>query len=299
QEDLVRVGIIKIADRGALWYMDKIADKYGFRVSYSVYPTPGDAAKAVAKGDVDIAAPGLANAITLRNQGKPVVVIAGFSKGGLTVVGRKDLGLTTFAQLKGHKVGLIKGSNADLSFLGMLEKYKISYSEQPGKDVQILYGKSYPSLSAALLTKNIDAACFPDPFGTQAISRGYANKIGHPYDTPIGEPVRPLITSEKFYNENQALLVRMLKCLTESSKIFQTQPAVAEAFVTKTMFGGFLSGKEYRTMATNGSYTTDITVEHIQTTIDMMNRYGMIELDPKNPLKASSFVKLDLLKKAK
>ncbi|NTV46185.1 MAG: ABC transporter substrate-binding protein [Chlorobiales bacterium] len=161
QEDLVRIGIVKISDRGALWYMEKLADKYGFRASYSVYPTPGDAAKAVAKGDVDIAAPGLGNAISLRSQGKPIVVIAGFSKGGLTVVGRKDLGLTTFLQLKGRKVGLIKGSNADLSFLGMLEKYKLSYSEQPGKDIQILYGKSYPALSAALLTKNIVRHVFP------------------------------------------------------------------------------------------------------------------------------------------
>ncbi|NTV46186.1 MAG: hypothetical protein HGB11_06620 [Chlorobiales bacterium] len=93
--------------------------------------------------------------------------------------------------------------------------------------------------------------------------------------------------------------MHVLKCLTESSKIFQTQPDVAETFVTKTMFGGFLTPREYRSIATNGSYTTDITVEHIQTTIDMMSKYGMIEQDPKNPLKASSFVKLDLLKKAK
>ncbi|NTW48949.1 MAG: ABC transporter substrate-binding protein, partial [Chlorobiales bacterium] len=242
--------------------------------------------------------PGLTDAIAVRNQGKPIVVISGFSKWAVTVVAHKDLGLTSFTQLKGRKVGLIKGTNADLSFLGMLEKYKLSYSEQPGADIQIVYYKSYPALSAALLTKNVDAAGFTDPYGTQAVFRGYGTKL-QPGNTPLGQPMSPLVTTEKFYDENQALIVRVLKCLTEANKIFQTQPDVAETFVTKTMFGGFLTPREYREMATNGSYTTDMTLDHVQTTIDMMNRYAMVQLDSKTPLKAASFVNLDLLRKAK
>lgn len=296
QEDLVRIGIVKIANRGSVWYMEKLAQKYNFRVAYSIYPTPGDAARGVAKGQVDMAAPGLGTVIKLRNEGQPVVVISGFSKGGLMVVGRKDLGMTSLAQLKGRKVGLIKGTNAELAFLGMLDKYNISYSEKPGKDVQIIYGRSYPALSASLLTKYIDAASFPEPYATQAILRGYATKILQPYQTPLGEPIRPLITNEKFYNDNPDLTLRVLQCLSEATQIFETQPDVATEFVTKTMFGGFLRAKEYRAMAANDKFTTDMSVEHIQATIDMMNKYGMID---KTPLKASSFVRVDLLNKAK
>jgi NitT/TauT family transport system substrate-binding protein len=47
----------------------------------------------------------------------------------------------------------------------------------------------------------------------------------------------------------------------------------------------------------NAAFTYDITAEHVQTTADLMVKYGVGKL-PTTP-KASDFVKLDLLGKAK
>jgi len=47
----------------------------------------------------------------------------------------------------------------------------------------------------------------------------------------------------------------------------------------------------------NAAFTYDLTAEHIQTTTDMMVKYGVGRLQ--NPPKAADWVRLDLLQKAK
>jgi NitT/TauT family transport system substrate-binding protein len=47
----------------------------------------------------------------------------------------------------------------------------------------------------------------------------------------------------------------------------------------------------------NADYTTDVTLEHVDTTTDFMQKYGVGRMA--KPPKASEWVKLDLLQKAK
>jgi NitT/TauT family transport system substrate-binding protein len=47
----------------------------------------------------------------------------------------------------------------------------------------------------------------------------------------------------------------------------------------------------------NADYTYDVTLEHIDITTDYMNKYGVGRMQ--SPPKASDWVKLDLLQKAK
>lgn len=279
--------------------MDKLASKHNLRIAYTTYPTGADAVKAVAKGEVDIASTEMIGTVKARNNGDPLLIIGGFSKGGVNIIGRSALGLKSITQLKGRKVGVVKGSTHELILFATLDKYKLTYSDQPGKDVQIVYASSYPALSSALLTKNIDAMCQSEPQASQAISRGYGNSIRLPYDTPLGEPGRAIITTEKFYKEHPDLALRVMRCFVEATETFIKQPDLAESFITKTMFGGFISSDEYRDAIANAPFTTDMTTDHVQTAIDMMSKYGLIQLDPKKPLKASSFVREDLIEKAK
>jgi NitT/TauT family transport system substrate-binding protein len=296
-QDLVRVGTLKFVHYGAVWYMEKLAPKYNLRISYTVYPVGVDVVKGVAKGEVDMGSTEMTGTIKARNNGDPLLIIGGFSKGGVNIIGRTALGLKSISQLKGHKVGVVKGSTHELVLFATLDKYNLTYSEQPGKDVQIVYASSYPALSSALLTKNVDAACQSEPQASQAISRGYGTSIRLPYDTPLGEPGRAIIATEKFYNSDVAL--RAMRCFVEATETFIRQPDLAESFIIKTLFGGFITSDEYREAIANAPFTTDMTTGHVQTAIDLMSKYGLIQLDPKKPLKAKAFVREELLEKAK
>jgi len=63
------------------------------------------------------------------------------------------------------------------------------------------------------------------------------------------------------------------------------------------VFKGQLSAQDYADAIGNSPFTYDITVEHVQTTADLMVEYGVGKL-AKAP-QAKQYVKLDLLERAK
>jgi NitT/TauT family transport system substrate-binding protein len=146
------------------------------------------------------------------------------------------------------------------------------------------------------MAKNIDAMCQSEPQSAQAISKGFGVEINKPYDTPIGEPVRTLIMTETIYN-NRDVAQRFMKCFVEATKFFIDNPQAAEHYVRAKMFKGQLTAEDYRDATENSQFTYDVTVEHVQTSTDMMAKYGIGKMA--NPPVAKDYVKLDLLQKAK
>jgi NitT/TauT family transport system substrate-binding protein len=90
---------------------------------------------------------------------------------------------------------------------------------------------------------------------------------------------------------------RFMKCFVEASKYFIEHPADAEKYVREKLFKGQLSRTDYKDAIENSPFTYDVTVQHIQTTTDMMVKYGIGRM-AKAPV-ARDYVKLDLLEKAK
>jgi NitT/TauT family transport system substrate-binding protein len=211
-------------------------------------------------------------------------------------VGRKELGLTSIAQLKGRKVGVPRGGAQEILLFAELAKAGLSWSQQGDKDVRILY-LAYADLNQALQQGQIDAMSQSEPQSTQAIAAGYGNEIVKPYDTPLGEPSRALVITEALYHDKPDVARRVLECFVAATKEFLADPALAERYVREQMFKGQLSHEEYAAALSNASFTYDITVGEVQTTGELMVKYGVGKLD-KAP-DASSFVKLDLLHKAK
>jgi NitT/TauT family transport system substrate-binding protein len=296
-EDLVRLGNLKFAHYGAVWYMKEIAPKYGLRIDEKIFAKGLDIVPGILAGEVDVAASALDAAIAGRAAGAPVYVVAGFAKGGVRIVGRSDLALKTVAALKGRKVGVPRGGAQELALLVELQKAGLSWSDKPGeKDVQIVY-LAYADLNQALLGKNIDAMCQSEPQATQAISKGFGKEIVKPYDTPMGEPVRAMVMTKKLYEEKPDVAARVLKCFVDATKTFLQNPALAEKYVRETMFKGQLSAEEYREAMANAAFTYDISVEHVQITTDFMQKVGVGKMA--SPPAAKEWVKLDLLEKAK
>ncbi|MBV6320248.1 ABC transporter substrate-binding protein [Duganella violaceipulchra] len=295
-QEVVRLGNLKFAHYGAVSYIKEIAPKCGIKVEERVFAKGLDVMQGIIAGELDVGTTASEAAISGRASGAPIFVVAGFAKGGARLVGRADLKLKSVKDLKGKKVGVTRGGIQEVLLLAELQQAGLSASDQPGKDVQLIY-LAYADLNQALLGKNIDAMMNSEPQSSQSINKGYGNEILKPYDTPIGEPIRTMVMTEKFYKEKRPLAEKFMRCFVEATKTFIEQPAVAEKYVRETVFKGQISKDDFDDAIGNSPYSYDITPEHIQITTDVMFKTGVGRMS--KPPAAREWVKTDLLDAAK
>jgi len=295
-QEEVRLGNLKFAHYGAVSYMKEHCKKFGLDVRETVFPKGIDIFPAIVKGEVDLAASAADSAIANRAGGGPVYVVAGFAKGGARLVSRTDLALKTVAQLKGRRVGVARGGAQELLLLAELAQAGLSWSDKEGKDVQLVY-LPYADLNQALLQKQIDAMCQSEPQSAQAINKGFGAEMLKPYDTPLGEPVRVLVMTERLYRERPAVAAKVLECFVDATRTFLANPKLAEKYVVEQMFKGQITSDDFQDAISNSPFTYDVTVEHVQVTTDLMAKYGVGKMAA--PPRASDWVKLDLLQRAK
>ena len=295
-DEVVHLGNLKFAHYGAVSYMKDHCKKLGLDVQEIVFPKGIDIFPAIVKGEVDIAASAADAAIANRAGGGAVYVVAGFAKGGARLVAAADQPLAKVADLKGKKVGVARGGAQELLLLAELAKAGLSWSDQPGKDVQVVY-LPFADLNQALMQKQIDAMCQSEPQSSQAVNKGFGKEMLKPYDTPIGEPVRVLVMTEKMYRERPAVAQKVMDCFVESTRAFLSDPKLAEKYVVEQMFKGQITSQDYNDAMGNAAFTYDVTAEHIQVTTDLMVKYGVGKMA--SPPRAEDWVKLDLLAKAK
>ncbi|HET9552972.1 MAG TPA: ABC transporter substrate-binding protein, partial [Anaeromyxobacteraceae bacterium] len=157
-QEVVRLGNLKFAHYGAVSFMKEHCKKFGLDVRETVFPKGIDIFPAIVKGEVDLAASAADAAIANRAGGGKVYVVAGFAKGGARLVARADLDLKKVADLKGRKVGVARGGAQELLLLAELSKAGLTWSDAPGKDVQLVY-LPFADLNQALLQRQIGAMC--------------------------------------------------------------------------------------------------------------------------------------------
>ncbi|HJV50188.1 MAG TPA: ABC transporter substrate-binding protein [Noviherbaspirillum sp.] len=295
-EDLVRLGNLKFAHYGAVSYIKEIAPKCGIKVEERVFAKGPDVMQAILAGELDVGATASEAAISGRANGAPIYIVAGFAKGGARLLARSDNGIKSVKDLKGKKVGVTRGGIHEVLLAAELAQAGLTMSDQPGKDVQIIY-LAFPDLNQALLGKNVDAIMQSEPQSSQAISKGYGVEILKPYDTAVGEPVRTMVMTEKFYRERRAVAERFMRCFVQATKTFIDNKDVAEKYVRENIFKGQLSKDDFYNAIGNSPYSYDVTPEHIQITTEVMNKYKVGRMS--NPPVAKEWVKLDLLDGAK
>jgi NitT/TauT family transport system substrate-binding protein len=295
-EDVVRLGNLKFAHYGAVSYMTQLRDKCGVRVEERFFAKGPDVMQALIAGELDIGATGSEASIAGRANGVPIFIVGGFATGGARLLARPDAGIKKVADLKGKRVGVTRGGIQDLLLIAVLAQAGLTYSDRPGKDVHLTY-LLYPDLNQALLAKELDAIMQTEPQSSQAIAKGFGVEVIKPYDTPIGSPVRTLVMTEKLYKEKRAVAEKLMKCFVMSTRMFMDDPKLASRYVRGTLFKGQVSEAEFDAAIGNSPYAYDITAQHIQTTIDLMAKYGLGKFR-KTPV-ATDFVKTDLLEQAK
>jgi len=198
--------------------------------------------------------------------------------------------------MKGKKVGVARGGVQEIALLAELAQNGLTWTNGAGKDVNIVY-LAYADLNQALQQKQIDAMSQSEPQSTQAINKGFGVEITKAYDTPMGEPIRALVMTEKLYKEKPDVARRVIECFVDATKTFLDKPDQAEKYVRESLFKGQLTHEDYKDAMSNAGITYDITVEHVQVTTDLMVKHGVGKMS-KAP-KASDWVKLDLLQRAK
>ena len=295
-QDLVRLGNLKFAHYGAVSYMKELAPKYRLRIEERVFPKGIDINPAIVAGEIDASAAALDAAIAGRAAGVPIYVVAGFARGGARLVVGSGSGIRSLQDLRGKKVGVARGGAQEVLLLAELAKAGLSWSDRPGKDVLVLY-LPFADLNQALLAKNIDAMCQSEPYSSQALHRRFGVELLKPYDTPIGEPIRALVITEKLYRERRDVAQRFLLCFVEATRKFIDEPKVAENYVREVMFKNQISAEDYQDAIGNSPFSYDISVAHVQLTTDLMLKYGVGRMA--HPPKAADWVKLDLLTEAK
>jgi NitT/TauT family transport system substrate-binding protein len=295
-QDVVRVGNLKLAHFGAISYINQIASTCGLKIEEKIFAKGLDIMQAMIAGELDVGATASESVTSARASGASVYVVGGFAKGGARLLVKPDGGMKTVADLKGKKVGVTRGGIQEILLAAVLGEAGITSSDQPGKDVQLVY-LNWPDLNQALLQKQLDAVMQTEPQGSQAISAGFGVEIMKPYNTPIGSPLRTLVMTEKFYNEKKPAAQKFMTCFLKATKTFMDEPATAEKFVRETMFKGQLSVEDFQAAIGNAPYAFDMSTEHMQITADTMFKYGIGKMQ-KAPV-ASDFVKLDLLDAAK
>ncbi|NVD98981.1 ABC transporter substrate-binding protein [Massilia sp. BJB1822] len=295
-QEVVRLGNLKFAHYGAVSYIKEIAPKCGIKVEEHVFAKGLDVMQAIIAGELDVGSTASEAAISGRAGGAPIYVVAGFAKGGARLVGRTDLKMKTVRDLKGKKVGVTRGGIQEVLLLAELQQAGLTASDQPGKDVQIVF-LAYADLNQALLGKNIDAMMQSEPQSSQSINKGFGTEIIKPYDTPIGEPVRTMVMTEKFYKERRPVAEKFMRCFVEATRTFIDKPDVAEKYVREVIFKGQITKDDFQDAISNSPYSYDISPEHIQITTDVMAKTGVGKMA--KPPVAKEWVKTDLLDQAK
>ncbi|WP_332877240.1 ABC transporter substrate-binding protein [Massilia sp. S19_KUP03_FR1] len=295
-QEVVRLGNLKFAHFGAVSYIKEIAPKCGIRVEEKIFAKGLDVMQAIMAGELDVGATASEAAISGRAGGAPIYVVAGFAKGGARLVARLDANVKSVKDLKGKKVGVTRGAIQEVLLMAELQKAGLSADSAPGKDVQLIY-LAYADLNQALMSKNIDVMMQSEPQSSQAINKNFGVEVLKPYDTPIGEPVRTMVMTEKFYKERRAVAEKFMKCFVQATKAFLDDRALAEKYVRETVFKGQITKDDFDDAIGNSMFTYDITPEHIQVTTDIMAKTGVGRMA--KPPVAKDWVKTDLLTEAK
>jgi NitT/TauT family transport system substrate-binding protein len=295
-QEVVRLGNLKLAHFGAVSYTTQLTAKCGIKVEEKLFPKGPDVMQAMVAGELDVGATASEASVAARAVGIPIYVVAGFAKGGARLIALPGSNIKTIEDLKGKRVGVMRGSIQEILMAAELGKHNLTFSDQPGKDVTITY-LLYPDLNQALISKNLDVIMQTEPQSSQAISGGYGVEVMKPYDTAIGSPSRTLVMTEKFYKEKPALAQKFMNCFVMATKAFIDDPKLASKYVRETLFKGQVTEADFDAAIGNAPYSYDITPEHLQITGDIMAKYGVGKF-PKGPI-ATEYVKTDLLEKAK
>lgn len=208
-------------------YLEEALEKEGYTVKWKMFTHGGTLLEGLYSKAIDYGHAADGSGIFAQASGKPLVYVGADAPNpeGVGLMVLKDSGITSVEQLKGKKVGVLKGGNHHYLAILALEKVGLT-----ADDVNWVYPEDAAQGRAIFETKQVDALASYDPFFasaeteldtltfTENVDYGYPNRTFY-YATPEfaqeqAEIVNLILEatdkSDKWANENKAEVAKLL-----------------------------------------------------------------------------------------
>jgi len=142
-------------------FLEETLKEEGYKVEWEMFTHGGTLLEGLYAGAIDYGHAADGSAIFAQAAGKPLVYVGADAPNpeGVGLMVLKDSGITQVEQLKGKKVGVLKGGNHHYLAILALEKAGLSFD-----DVEWVYPEDAAQGRSIFETKKIDALASYDPF---------------------------------------------------------------------------------------------------------------------------------------
>lgn len=143
------------------------------KVEMVPFKSSADVFVAMRSGEIDMASMGM-NVMAsglVDNPDLPISMVAGLSPGRSQIIVRKGADISDWEDLRGKKLGIIRGSTDELIFNIALAQNDIDMDE----DAEVTTLQASADLLLALRNGDIDASVTYQPYSAQAVSEGIAD----------------------------------------------------------------------------------------------------------------------------
>jgi NitT/TauT family transport system substrate-binding protein len=175
----IKVGMLKTVNTVVMQFYQKFAAP-GVTYQVIAFDSPPDGKDAVVSGSVDFGIFGLAAATLGAASGQPVVILAAAGGKAMAIVVSSTSTAKTFADLKGKKVGIQRGSTQEVVFNELLKMNKMTATDV--QEVRMSFGDMANALDAG----SIDAYVGSEPGPSINVLNGKGKILMYPYNTPVG-----------------------------------------------------------------------------------------------------------------
>jgi NitT/TauT family transport system substrate-binding protein len=173
EEPTVKVGWVK-ALSWTPWAAGVEAVK-GLKVDLVPFGSSNEELIALASGSIDMAPVGYNNVAALLAAGQvPARFVSGISAYGSAIIVKKGSGIKDWSDLKGKKVGSVRGSTQYVNLVTSLAQHGLDVNNP--KDVDFVSIQNFNDLNIALQHGDVDAIVTFPPLSEQALKAGYAER---------------------------------------------------------------------------------------------------------------------------
>lgn len=268
----VRIGTLASQTQPALAWQKEYFKEEGVSVEIVTFSTGPAEVEAFTSGDLDLILVGDLPFLNGVNNGVDLQVVAFYQSSykDCQLAVRDEANIKSFADLKGKKVSVPVGSNAQPILYEMLEKGGLTED-----DIELI-NLSAADGSNALISKDVDAAITWDPFIANAVAEGGISVLA---DTTDFRPlVCPILSSTQFVNEHHDAVERTLKALYRAG--IWAKANVEEAAALVADYFGADSADSYIISISNKDLDirlTDEKLEALKKGNESCYRFGITE----------------------
>ncbi|NEI74029.1 aliphatic sulfonate ABC transporter substrate-binding protein [Rhizobium lusitanum] len=203
-------------------------DKAGLDVNLKIIEASSDALAAMQGGQIDVVASTIDNFTLFAGNGANLTLLTTLdeSSGGDGIVSRKDI--KSVADLKGHSVGVQKGSISQFLLAEALDKAGLTLN-----DVKTIDMKSGDA-GAAFVAGSIDAAVTWQPWLSKAAATSFGKVLIDTKSMP-GLIVDALATRSDFAKDHEADFKAFVKAYFEGVAFMKTDPAAANEIIARNL----------------------------------------------------------------